>query len=128
MDFTAEDTDELFGNLSVHGTFNYFNGDGGTKYGIQKAQGENLNLKKVGTGAIVPPFRVYFTIPEAGSAKAYSLYYGGETTGINEIAAEKAHTCDIYSIDGKLVKAGAARVEGIAKGVYIINGKKMVVK
>ena len=128
MDFTAEDTDESFGNLSVHGTFNYFNGDGSTKYGIQKAQGENLNLKKVGTGAIVSPFRVYFTIPEAGSAKAYSLYYGGETTGINEIAAEKAHTCDIYSIDGKLVKAGVARVEGIAKGVYIINGKKMVVK
>ena len=129
MNFTAEDTNQSYGNLSVHGTFDYFNGDGSTKYGIQKAQGDNLNLKKVGTGAIVPPFRVYFTIPESSNAKAYSLHLGGGTTGINGVnAAEAVHTCDIYSIDGKLVKAGAARVEGLAKGIYIVNGKKLLVK
>ena len=129
MNFTAEDTNQSYGNLNVHGTFDYFNGDGSTKYGIQKAQGDNLNLKKVGTGAIVPPFRVYFTIPESSNAKAYSLHLGGGTTGISGVnAAEAVHTCDIYSIDGKLVKAGAARVDGLAKGIYIVNGKKLLVK
>ena len=35
---------------------------------------------------------------------------------------------DIYSLDGRLVKAQAKNTNGLTKGVYIIDGKKVIVK
>ena len=35
---------------------------------------------------------------------------------------------DIYSLDGRLVKAQAKDTNGLPKGVYIIDGKKVIVK
>ena len=35
---------------------------------------------------------------------------------------------DIYSLDGRLVKAQAKDTNGLTKGVYIIDGKKVIVK
>ncbi len=48
------------------------------------------------------------------------------TTGImNVISAEKEN---IYGIDGRHVRIKASSTNGMAKGVYIINGKKHIVK
>lgn len=131
MNFQAADVEKEVGNLVLHGTYNYFNGDGSTQYGIQDEKGENnkLSLKKIGTNAIVSPFRVYFTVKEGTIAHAIGFDFGG-TTGIQHItnAINKAKDGNIYSIDGKLVKTQATGTEGLAKGVYIINGKKVIVK
>ncbi len=35
---------------------------------------------------------------------------------------------DVYSMDGRLVRKNAASLEGLPKGLYIMNGKKMIVK
>lgn len=35
---------------------------------------------------------------------------------------------NVYSIDGRLVRRDATSLEGLPKGVYILNGKKHVVK
>lgn len=131
MNFQAEDVEKEVGNLVLHGTYRYFNGDGSTQYGIQNEKGEDnkLSLKKIGTGAIVSPFRVYFTVKAGTVAHAIGFDFGG-TTGIQNItnAINKAKNGNIYSIDGKLVKTQATGTEGLAKGVYIINGKKVIVK
>ena len=50
----------------------------------------------------------------------------GEATGINSTVAEK--TFDIYSVDGILLYKQATTTEGLPKGVYIIEGKKYLVK
>jgi len=52
-----------------------------------------------------------------------------DTTGINDITTDtQKHNGNVYSLDGRLVRANANSVEGLAKGIYILNGKKIVVK
>lgn len=48
------------------------------------------------------------------------------STGINEITAEKPAT--VYDLKGNQIRKNATSVEGLAKGVYIINNKKVIVK
>lgn len=63
------------------------------------------------------------------AAKAITFDIEGTATGIKDIhAVDAAKAGNVYSIDGKLVKANAATTEGLSKGVYVINGKKYVVK
>ena len=48
------------------------------------------------------------------------------TTDIRQIAAD-GKAVDIYSVDGKLVRSQATSLDGL-KGVYVVNGKKIMVK
>ncbi len=58
----------------------------------------------------------------AQAAKYFSFSFGEGTTGIEGIEAEGANNGKIYDITGREVKAITA------PGLYIINGKKVVVK
>lgn len=51
----------------------------------------------------------------------------GSTTGIGTFIS-KGQPVDIYTTDGRLVKRGVTSTEGLAKGIYIINDQKIVVK
>lgn len=51
-----------------------------------------------------------------------------ETTGITKTTMDFATPADIYSVDGVLIKKGVITKENIHNGLYIINGKKIVVK
>lgn len=54
---------------------------------------------------------------------------GSGTTGISDIdAASKADAYNVYNLNGMLVKKNAASLEGLAKGIYIVNGKKYIVE
>lgn len=52
------------------------------------------------------------------------------TTGIDSLVAAEGGSVDVYNVNGVLVlrNADAAAVKALAKGLYIINGKKVVVK
>ena len=130
VNFQASDKTTAVGNLNVIGTFDYFTGaDKADIYGIQNQKGDEIVLGKIGNDATVSPFRVYFTKNEAAGAKPITFSFDGGTTGIKDInAVNAAKAGNVYSIDGKLVKANAKSTEGLAKGVYVINGKKYIVK
>ncbi|MGP1593428.1 MAG: choice-of-anchor J domain-containing protein [Prevotella multiformis] len=49
-------------------------------------------------------------------------------TAIQRINADGETVYDVYTIDGKLIMKGAKSLHPLAKGVYIINGQKTVVK
>lgn len=51
-------------------------------------------------------------------------------TGINGIGADGrlAAPADIYTVAGQLVKKSATSVEGLGKGIYLVGGKKVLVK
>lgn len=55
--------------------------------------------------------------------------YSIKAVGVDTIVAEGV-TGDVYDITGKLVvrDASATQINGLDKGIYIINGKKVVVK
>lgn len=51
---------------------------------------------------------------------------GGTTVGIDSLFNETAH--DVYSLSGVLVRKQATNLNGLAKGVYVVNGQKVLVK
>lgn len=81
----------------------------------------------------------YFEISSTSEGGKYKVddVTGKYATGIGGIVADKADgrtSAGVYTIDGRLVRnasgcatAGEA-VSGLAKGLYIVNGKKVVVK
>ena len=69
-------------------------------------------------------------------AKSYTFYIDGinatgyETTGIEGISADSTLPCqfDIYNVSGQRVRHAATSLDGLSKGIYIVAGKKFIVK
>ena len=76
-------------------------------------------------------FRAIFVSTAAAPAKAMFFSIrgnNGETTGIENVKTLAGKTFDVYSIDGMLVRKNATNLNGLAKGVYVVNGKKYIAK
>jgi hypothetical protein len=67
-------------------------------------------------------------------AKDFKLYFWGDevVTGIENIATQNVSQTrndnQVYSITGKLVRSNTTSLNGLDKGIYIMNGKKVIVK
>ena len=86
------------------------------------------NLKHPTTlPADIKGFRAYFQLKgDAANAASFNLDFGnGETTGISSLTPDPSPKGEesIYSLDGRRLSGKPAQ-----KGVYIVNGKKMVIK
>lgn len=91
--------------------------------GVVKETG--LQFQKAGE-VTISPFRAYL---QAASAPAKINVFFNDATGIHTATTEQLESIfNIYSIDGKLVRQNSNSKMGLNKGVYIINGKKVVVK
>lgn len=82
-----------------------------------------------------PPTSIIFN--NNGSAQTDDLtfvngaYYDikGKTTGISTPQTIKpAVSSNIYSFDGRIVRRNASSLDGLSKGIYVYQGKKVVVK
>lgn len=76
-------------------------------------------------------FRAIFVSTAVAPAK--TMFFSirgnsGETTGIEDMKTLAGKTFDVYSIDGMLVRKNATSLNGLAKGVYVVNGKKYIAK
>lgn len=57
------------------------------------------------------------------------FFWKNQTTGITANEFHQNTTNDkMYTIDGRLLKSNVASYDGISKGIYIIKGKKVIVK
>lgn len=78
------------------------------------------------------PVGTYTIVVSGGEAQNYQLSYNNgilsvtESTGIMGISVE--NPADVYDMQGNKVRSNAILLKGLAKGVYIVNGTKMVVK
>lgn len=84
------------------------------------------NLQIGGTNAKIYAFHAYYEAP-AGQAAPAKISFEGEATGINSVAAATVANGAVYDLSGRRVAeklAGASLV----KGIYVVNGKKVVVK
>ena len=65
-------------------------------------------------------FRAYFYLKNVpAGTRAFALNIGGETTGVQSVATESQPTGQAYDLQGRKVNAAQ-------KGVYIVNGKKVI--
>ena len=72
--------------------------------------------------ATANPFRAYIKVPHAANAPATLQWLGDEATGISDYKAEDGSAKkEVFDLQGR-------RVENPVRGIYIINGKKAVVK
>ncbi len=94
---------------------------------------DDLRLYHMVNGTI-PEFRAYFILSEEATAKPMRVVLEGEpehpeVNGISNVVAEQlTGIFNVYSIDGKKVKSSDSPLISLPKGIYIINGKKVIVK
>ena len=94
----------------------YWNGENGPQPFINKA------------------YKAYLAIPDTYSAMAKESFgladmeeHRGEITHISSVSNDKSHMqSGIYNIDGR--KIDATNIKQLPAGVYIVNGKKVIVK
>ena len=106
------------------------------------------NIKQITSEAVTPPgcYRYAFkginrrecklivpknSIDAYKKAKGWNKFFLIEgTTGIINNIYNKTENVDVYTIDGikRLSKASVNEINALPKGVYIVNGKKIVIK
>ena len=109
---------------------NYENGKQLTKGNYFIDANKNMSFSASGSETM-KAFRAIFVSTAAQPAKAmfYSIRgNNGETTGIEDVKTLDGKTFDVYGIDGMLVRKNATNLNGLAKGVYVVNGKKYIAK
>ena len=95
-------------------------GNGSTIYALVEQDGKAV-FAPLKEGVAVTLGHAYLELPAASATRFYSIQFGGETTGINEVNAAAKADGAYYTLQG--VKTSKA-----AKGIYIHNGKKVVIK
>ena len=81
------------------------------------------------TGLTIPAFRAYFHGESSNSAKSFNVrIIDGDVTGIIDVSNSGLISGEIYSIGGQLLRKSGENMEGLPRGIYIINGKKYLIK
>lgn len=72
--------------------------------------------------AVIPAFHAYVSVDAAasGAPRLLSIELGGETTGLRALGADRTDA-PVFDLSGR-------RVASPSKGLYIMNGKKVVIK
>ena len=108
------------------------------KHGYYLNSEQNSFVYNIHPEAYLPPLTYYMTIQDRGSMSYIESANGGaskakicvigenEPTGITDIADEAANASGkVYNLQGVVV---GNTTEGLPKGVYIKNGRKIIVK
>lgn len=83
------------------------------------------NLHKGGADATINAFHAYYQ-PAGGTTTSAKISFDGEATGINAVTTTSANGA-VYDLSGRRVAASLAAAK-LAKGIYVVNGKKVAVK
>lgn len=92
--------------------------DGATFFALTTLSDGKVGFALVAKGVVIPAGKAYLSVPKASGAKFFGL--DGEATGINSVKTAKA--------DGAYYTLEGVKTTKPVKGLYIHNGKKIVVK
>ncbi len=92
--------------------------DGTTFFALTTLSDGKVGFAVVNKDVVIPAGKAYLKVPEATAAKFFGL--DGEATGINRVKTAKA--------DGAYYTLEGVKTTKPVKGLYIHNGKKIVVK
>ena len=112
--FDVESNDITSDLLVSNGTVK---GDGVTIFALANGT-KGVGFYKVANGEAVPAGKAYLNI--AAEAREF-IGFGGEATGIKMVENAAANNGEVFNLAGQ-------RVAQPTKGLYIMNGKKVVIK
>lgn len=118
------ETDDVTGNMLVavlEATTIQQTVDGYTNYVFGKSGGKEQFFKVRATGMEVPANNAYLAIPEAQAKGIDEIGLNGDATGISTIENADMQNGEVYNLQGQ-------KVNRAQKGVYIVNGKKIILK
>ena len=114
----------------------------------QEAFSDCINIAQISSEAVVPPtcginalddinkWNCKLFVPKA-NINAYKqapqwkeFFFIDSTTGITNTVYNNSGLADVYTIDGtkRLSKASTDEINALPKGMYIVNGKKIIIK
>ena len=99
---------------------------GGTYYFVMKkatTAEDALAFAPLSTSSAVtiPAGKAYVALDTSAGARSLTVAFDDETTGINSVNGEGIKANGFYNLNGQ-------RVENPTKGLYIMNGKKVILK
>ena len=110
----AAEAEAITGNV-LKGTLESIEATG--KYVLAQPEGEAVGFYLADKGTIAAN-KAYLEIADA-DVKGFTFVFGGDATGISETVNANALTGKWYNVAGQ-------RVNKAQKGIYIVNGKKVV--
>ena len=116
---TAGATDDVTGN-QLHISDGTAKGNGSTIY-VLANDSKGVGFYLVEDGSAITAGKAYL---EVSSGAPQFIGFGGDTTGINEelrVKSEEFATAQYYDLQGR-------HVAQPTKGLYIVNGKKVIIK
>ena len=113
---------KFYGSWYMYGTYETISMEG--KWGVVNDGGK---VRVGGTGSTLKGTRAYLTYTGANNVNEMRFIIDDELTHITEIDGEPTHF-DVYNMQGVLVRKNATSLEGLRKGIYIVNGKKRIIK
>lgn len=122
VDLTATAVDATGNMLTGTGDYTFnLNANDYTAYLLQTVNGQTGFQKWNGdTTTPLAAHKAFLAIPNVTAGAPAFISFGGGTTGI-EAVTQSQRAGQYYTLDGR-------RVENPTKGLYIINGKKVVIK
>lgn len=96
--------------------------------------GETVNLtfhfESLEIGKAYHAYLRCYTDHQSGNMDWFGYRYDFvvNTTDIDEVNTDTFEVADVYTLSGLLVRKQATTLEGLPKGIYIVDGKKKVVK
>ena len=113
---TPTSFEKAFKGVYAHQSANGF-------YGIDA----NGNLHKGGAKATINAFHAYY-LPADGAEAPAKISFDGEAAGIDAVTTTSTSANGaVYDLSGRRVAANLAAAK-LAKGIYVVNGKKVAVK
>ena len=96
-------------------------------YGVAEKDGAQY-IMRGGAGSTLGSTGAYFTV-SGSEVNSLQLRLDGIETSISGVqTGQDGQAFDIYSLNGIKVRSQAATTDGLPKGIYLINGKKHIVK
>lgn len=114
----SEESEALTNNDLVAATTDVTSND--NKYFALTKIGDKVGFALVANGVVIPAGKAYLEVPEGNTHAAKFFGLDGEATGINSVKTAKA--------DGAYYTLEGVKTTKPVKGIYIHNGKKIVVK
>ncbi|MCM1107485.1 MAG: hypothetical protein NC388_00350 [Clostridium sp.] len=118
FEIVKDNSDSPIGSLSGQVAYTTYSSEDVT-YTLQNLASGKMGFKKY-TGTTMGAFKSYLQT-SAATASALSMVFADDATGIEGVQAETEKETVIYDLNGR-------RVTAPRKGVYIVNGVKVIIK